>query len=462
MKIVINGVLRKNSMSLIFEYGDWYNLKGGNKSEELKNTLIGIWRERKFLPDDIEVDEEAKDKRYQPFLKFDNEEVKANNFVGFIQNGDEVIEIYPKVFRNHFKKPTEKEKSLMLRHIFYWFSYCRRWRFPFNQASLDTSEITEFPELIIHLIAESFLETVSNQPLTMYQGLEESLAVPKGSVNFKRYISNSISHGNYQNIECDHEPFMFDNKVNRIIKYCARLLLNQTKFAENIRLLQEVIFILDEVEDTGCSLHYIESTSINSFFQEYSKLMDCCKLILSNHLYSSKIYELTQWCLLFPMEYIFEDFIAGFLEKHFSKDWVIEYQKSDLYLSNNPKAFNMKHDIFLTSKHGSERKIIVDTKYKLRDSNFKSDPKKGIAQNDLYQMVSYAFKRGCTDVILIYPNLSDNLNEPDSFEIISGFKGKESIRVKAIEIPFFSVVDFENLEYKLCKVLRESLDAYQI
>jgi 5-methylcytosine-specific restriction enzyme subunit McrC len=31
------------------------------------------------------------------------------------------------------------------------------------------------------------------------------------------------------------------------------------------------------------------------------------------------------------MEYIFEDFVAGFLEQHFSKDWHVKYQKSDEY-----------------------------------------------------------------------------------------------------------------------------------
>jgi len=68
-------------------------------------------------------------------------------------------------------------------------------------------------------------------------------------------------------------------------------------------------------------------------------------------------------------------------------------------------VFNMQHDIFLTSKEHPDLKIIADTKYKLRDSNFKIDPKKGIAQNDLYQMVSYAFKRGCTDIMLFTQSL---------------------------------------------------------
>lgn len=444
-------------MALLFEYGKWQSIKNKNA---LHQMLKDIWKQRMFVVANSELSENETDNHYQPFLQFDDNQIRANNFVGFIQNGDEVVEIYPKVFRKHLPNPSENEKMLMLRHIFYWFSYCRKWNFPFNQASLDTIEIDEFPELIINLIANQFLETVSKQPLTMYQEVEETLANPRGSINFKRYISSSLSHGNFQNIECDYEPFLFDNKVNRVIKYCSRLLMNQTKFSENLRILQDVVFILDEVEDLHCTLHDIDKISLNTFFSDYSILLDSCKLILSQQLYSSRTYDLSQWCLLFPMEYIFEDFLAGFLENRFSKDWNIEYQKSDEYLSNTPKVFNMQHDIFLTSRHETKRKVIIDTKYKLRQDNFKTDPKKGVAQSDLYQMVSYAFKRGCTDIILVYPNISDNINSPDNFEIISGFEGAEKITISAIEIPFSSLTNFSRLDSVLYDVLETNLNKF--
>jgi 5-methylcytosine-specific restriction enzyme subunit McrC len=158
------------------------------------------------------------------------------------------------------------------------------------------------------------------------------------------------------------------------------------------------------------------------------------------------------------MEYIFEDFFAGFLEDKFHKQYKVEYQKSNEYLSNNPKVFNMQHDIFLTTKDGTNRKIIIDTKYKLRDNNFKSDLKKGVSQTDLYQMVSYAFKRGCTDIILVYPNLTENINEHDKFEIISGFENHEKVNVIAIEIPFWSLTDMKGLDKRIFDVVEQNLN----
>jgi 5-methylcytosine-specific restriction enzyme subunit McrC len=439
----------------LFEYDKWEKVEN---SSTLFHSLKTIWLQRNFADLTEGLEENETDKNYQPFLRFSNNEIRAENYVGFIQTGNDLIEIYPKVFRNC----QEKEKNDMLRHIFFWFNYCRKWKFPFSQAQLDRISIDEFPELIINLIANQFLEAVSNQPLTMYQPIEEAIQTPRGSINFKRYIANSLTNGNFQNIECDYEPFLFDNKVNRVIKYCSRLLMYQTKFSENLQTLQQVVFILDEVEDTPCNIYDIENITINNFFEEYNLILDSCKLIIGQQLYSSNSYDLSQWCLLFPMEYVFEDFVAGFLEQHFSKDWYVKYQKSDEYLATNDlgkKVFNMQHDIFLISKH-SGKKIIVDTKYKLRSANFKDDPKKNIAQADLYQMTSYAFRRGCTDIFLLYPNLTDKINDPDIFEISSGFKSDDKIKVTAMEIPFWTAnkLDTKDLENKLFNTLSAQLN----
>jgi len=439
-------------MSLLFEYGNWESV---SQPDALQAALRQIWHQDLFADPDAEPTEEQNDRRFQPFLKFDGNRIRANNFVGFVQHNDEVIEIYPKVFRHI--PDVHLEKELMLRHIFYWFGYCRKWRFPFNRASLDVIEIDQFPELIINLIANQFLETISEQPLTMYQPVEESMITRRGSINFARYAGKGLTHGNFHILECDHEPFLFDNRVNRIIKYCTRALLNQTRFHENQRVLQEVLFILDEVDDVICHVTDLDKISLNPFFENYVRVMEMSKLVLSQNLYSTTTYDMSQWCLLFPMEYIFEDFVAGFLKEKFHEQWKVEYQKSDQYLSNNPRAFQMRHDIFLTAKDDTDRKIIVDTKYKLRDRDFKSDIKKGIDQGDLYQMVSYAVKRGCTEVVLLYPNLSEDISLPDRFEVASGFTGRESINITAFEIPFWSWNDFKSLDQKLINILEENL-----
>lgn len=433
-------------MIRLFEYGQW---SPTDKKDQLKRQLQLLWSQR-FKDTEDDVLEGTDSSRYQPFLSFDDDLVRANNYVGYIQNDDEVIEIYPKVFK-HLENP---DPNLMLRQIFFWLSYCRKWRFPFNTATIDHREIDSFPEMIIHLMANQMLDVVATQPMMQYQMVEEALLAPRGSVNFNRYTSKSLSRGNFHQIECDYEPFLFDNTVNRIIKYCARLLLNQTRFAENQKILQDVVFILDEVEDVPCSLSDLSTIKLNTFYDDYLQVMETCKSILGNQLYSHQAYDASQWCLLFPMEYIFEDFVAGFLETHFSDQWKVKYQKSDMKLVSKPEVFTMQHDIFLTSRT-TGREIIVDTKYKVRV--IEEDNKLGVSQSDLYQVVSYAYRRGCTEVILIYPNRNEELLPPEVFEIESGFGGKDIIKVKVVEIPFWSNKDLNNVSDELKDQLKKLL-----
>lgn len=441
-------------MPLLFEY---HNESWVDDPESLKDYLVTIWKDRySVMHKELEEDDYVKNKKdYQPFLSFDGNIIRAKNYVGFIQSGDFHLEIYPKVFKSQLVSPL-----LMLKHLFFWFDYCSKWKFPFAKTNLDSLDDIELPELIIHLMASKMLETVSISPISLYQPVEESLYTPKGKISFSRYLSLGFISGNQHIIDCDHEPFVFDNRLNRVIKYTTRLLLNKTKFVENQHLLQELIFILDEVEDQPCSHYDLETIVLNPLFSEYADVIDICKIVLQQSIYANQQYDLSQWSLLFPMEYIFEDFIAGFLKTHFSADWRVEYQKSNLNLSSMPEAFQMQHDIFLTSKKDRRKKILVDTKYKLRENDSREDKKKGINQADMYQMVSYAFRRGCNEVLLIYPNTEKELKDPDTFIIESGFQEDCKIRVVAAEVPFWSSNDFANLSDNLKDTLQKTLLSY--
>lgn len=436
-------------MFTLFEYGQQISVKD---RIGLEGYLCFLWQDYKNLwVDENQETEIINSSNYQPFISFDGEKAKANNFVGFINCNDDSLEIYPKVFQGMHNP----NKDLMHRHLFYWFSYCKKIKFPFNQSFLDNIEIDRFPELIIYLIGKQMNETVSSKPFSAYEEVEEALMTPRGKINFNRYTTN-LSYGKYQFIDCDYEPFVYDNKVNRIIKHCVRLLLTQTKIPETQRILHEIIHVLDEVEDQVYTINQLNQIRVPTLFAEYEDLMQCCRMILENQIYSHAEYEMKNWSLLFPMEYVFEDFISGFLKDHFSRDFEIESQKSELYLHQIPKTFNLQHDILLTNKITKE-KIIIDTKYKPRWNLKSSDNKKGVSQADMYQMISYAYRRGTDKVILMYPNTSGKLAEDYIFRIQKS-NDNEEIKIKVIDVPFWSSIDHSevetNLLIKLDNVLR--------
>ena len=83
-------------MSLLFEYGKWEPVQ---KKDELKDFLRTIWQQRSRQELAEDEDNEVIDSKYQPFLQFDDSTIRANNYIGFIQHENELIEVYPKVFK---------------------------------------------------------------------------------------------------------------------------------------------------------------------------------------------------------------------------------------------------------------------------------------------------------------------------------------------------------------------------
>jgi 5-methylcytosine-specific restriction enzyme subunit McrC len=445
------------------EYGEWQSLNNVEERQQLQKFLDNVWEKRAFpfAQDWITDDETQREKNGQAFLQFDGKDFRAKNFVGFIQTGDIRIDIFPKVFGQE-----PKDKKLMLRHLFYWLSYCSKIRFPFLQSNLDIDHIDSLPELLIFLISHEIRAQVSDNPISMYEQKEEIMTTPRGRIDFSNYVKNGLSTGNWQNVDCIHEPFVYDNRVNQIIKYTCRLLQNTTKISENRQILDDIIFVLDEVEDCFCTVQDIDKVKLSPLFVAYSDILQWCRMILEQQIHSSEHDDSTQWCFLMPMEYVFEDFIAGFTKRHFSDNWKVKPQSSEKYLCEGPSVFLMKHDILLTSKESKESKdskkrtIILDTKYKLRSEQDFEDKKKGVSQSDMYQMVSYGLRRGCENLYLIYPNLYDGeIRDSATFTVESNFMDNAPIKINihAIELPFWSLMDFEHISEKLKKELSKIL-----
>src|SRR5690606_2420023 len=104
--------------------------------------------------------------------------------------------------------------------------------------------------------------------------------------------------------------------------------------------------------------------------------------------------DLKLFAFLLPMEYVFEDFIYGFIEKEIE---VVnpKGQSTGTYL-DEAQNFGLKPDLILDFGY---KRIIADTKYKLVYYD-NLDPKKGISQSDLYQMLAYAVRFGIQEIKL--------------------------------------------------------------
>lgn len=105
--------------------------------------------------------------------------------------------------------------------------------------------------------------------------------------------------------------------------------------------------------------------------------------------------------LLFPMEKVFEAYVAKNIKKVFKEiGWNVSTQDRGYYLFYEPRnQFALLPDIVVDC--GDRRKIIMDTKWKRLYNNERVNY--GISQFDMYQMYAYAKKYGTLEVWLLYP-----------------------------------------------------------
>ena len=417
----------------LFEYQNKVN---SNPSlDGLEDFLDDIWENRE--KNSFYLDEENESS--QKFIRFigKTNEIKSNKYVGVIYFNGNKINLLPKIFYDSDRDYSTDEVSQIQNHILWWLSYCRKIKFPNYQASLGNSK-SDFFEVLIYIFSKYTRELLNSSIYQQYEEVNRELSFIKGRLNTSQYINENLSKGRWHKLNCSYDAFVFDNEFNRIIKYVTTLLFNVTASSENKKKLREILFILDEVTDERATAEQCSKISFNPMFGEFETVRDYCKLFLSNCVSFDYKNELKLFAFLLPMEYVFEDFIFGFIDKELEAVRA-KSQKSDTYLDEG-KTFNLKPDLWLKTANKS---LVADTKYKIVYSDEK-DPKKGISQNDLYQMIAYAVRFEVDQIILFYPNTLKQDQEKNTQMIIKDAlaNGKE-ITIKAFQLPIINREIFE-------------------
>lgn len=406
-----------------------------------REYLDSIWQNRPLFLSEEDDEDEIRSTR-QRFFIIEGESIftiRAKNYIGFVQYGSLRINVYPRVF----SQQKEPNAAHMLQHVFKWLSYCNRIHFPFTNFNAGAEDCQDWMEAFIFLFASFTTAALNTSPHFAYEEITEEMSFVRGRIAMPQYIKNNLANGNHHLLHCTYEPFVYDNTFNRVVKHTAKLLLRCTEEKRNKELLDNICFTLDEVSDVYCTVSDCDNVKINRLYPETDNITNMCRLFLQFQQTDASTASDNHLCVLLPMEVIFEGYVGGFIQYHFPSLNAI-VQASGEYLAINETlkpVFRMKHDILINGK------LIIDTKYKFRQSE---DDKKGVSQNDLYQMTAYCYKREVLNGMLLYPQLSGSLNFNTTQLQINSI----SVEIEAIDITETEITKFEKLQVaKFSKLL---------
>lgn len=414
----------------LFEYQNKADIQ--DSFEGLEGFLDEIWNSREknsFYSEN--GNNKIESQRFLQFIHKTNE-LKSNKYVGVIHFKGNKINLLPKIFFDSEKEYQTNEVNQIQNHILWWLSYCRKIKFPNYQASLGSAK-SDFFEVLIYLFSKYTRELLNSSIYQQYEEVNRELSFIKGRLNTNEYINENLSKGKWHKLNCTYDAFVFDNEFNRIIKYVTTLLFNVTSSQDSKKNLREILFILDEVSDVRATAEQCSRISFNPMFGEFETVRDYCQLFLTNCISFDYKNDLKLFAFLLPMEYVFEDFIFGFIDKELEKVSA-KPSRSDTFLDVG-EAFKLKPDLWLEI---NEKSVIADAKYKIIYSDEK-DPKKGISQNDLYQMIAYAVRFEVDEIILFYPNtIKQGQEEETELTIKDALADGKEIYIRAFQLPIIN------------------------
>ena len=329
--------------------------------------------------------------------KHRQEILTVQNYVGTIMlSTGTTIEILPKLFKDDKQENRESARRLVVEML----KACGLITYKsFQNANLKYEKMPIF-EIYVRIFLNEIFDLYKKGLKSGYELKQENEKFLKGKLLFSQHIKYNFAHA--ERFFVEYDEFSVNRPENRLIKATLERLKRVTQAEENKRDLRRLLMIFVDVES---------STHIDSDFQkctggrnmkEYEGILSFCKMFLRGLSYSTYAGKHNTLALLFPMEKLFEGYIAKKIKDEFApKGWTVKTQHTGKYLFEDPRMFSLRPDIYL--EKGNDI-ILMDTKWKLLTDD--RAEKYGISQADMYQMYAYHKRfENVKKVILLYPSL---------------------------------------------------------
>ena len=452
-------------MSIFFEYQkkDYEGsfLESTAEREIFKSVLNKLWAERKQFGLTSVYFDDGEDGSEQQFFFFYDTYVKAGKYIGSIKYGQQIVQIIPKTLEAGLdRRSVSQLLDLANKNLLWWLSRCSKIKFPKTFSGWDTRDFS-FLDILIHLFAALTRDDLIYNKHQAYINKEEDIGTLRGRIDFAKYATNYYK-GNAHVLPCVYDSLEIDNLYNQVIKFTAKLLLQNTSNEEITKVLHEITWILDDVEDVFLTAKDCERIVVSPLNDNMQIILDYCKMFLSGMSIKLDANDLEIFTFLIPSEKLFEDFIFGFIKDEFQYNagilsiqeegnqdgkripLALEKDEFDKVVNH---SFRLKPDIYISKTEGD---IILDTKYKViytKDEALEADRKKSLVSiSDVYQMLAYTIKLNVQTCHLLYPGSLDTEHKLGTHYEISHNNGKDVSKVFYHRIPTLIDNDYDELK----------------
>ncbi len=320
--------------------------------------------------------------------------ITAKNYVGLITMYDgTTIEILPKVF-SHETVTEYNVKKLLINML----KTLRNAPFKTLQSANVNIEKLNIFEIFIRMFVDEVFCIVKRGLKCSYETIQSNENIFKGKIVFTNQIKHNYAHKERSYIEYDE--FNTNRSENKILKSTLNYLYKNTTSFKNKSDIKTLLNAFSNVDESKNYQSDFSKITPDRKTADYRTALLWSKVFLMGKSFTSFSGSEVAFALLFPMETLFESYIAVHLKKALNhSNYTLSAQDKTYHLFDSPKKFLMKPDIVIKNNK-SDKIFIMDTKWKIL-----SDTKAnyGISQADMYQMYAYQKKYASENITLLYP-----------------------------------------------------------
>ena len=339
--------------------------------------------------------------------------VSVNNYVGLVQlKSGYQVQILPKIDLAEDSKKTLIKMLKSLKDLPGKIS---------SNADLKISNMNLY-EIYINMYLNGVYSLLKHGMKSAYVSQEDNLKFYKGKLRVNEQIKYNFAH--QERFFVSYDEFLPDRPENRLVKSTLLKLKKISSSAQNIKEINRLISAFDQVSISSNFENDFSKVIIGRNTQDYKNLMKWSKVFLFNKSFTTFAGNTPSRAILFPMEQVYESFVAKKIKKAF-KNWSVSAQDREYYLfeelnSTKRKIFGLIPDIVIRKGNST---VILDTKWKRLIPDIKKNY--GITSADMYQMYVYAMKYAKNNVIpeiwLLYP-MTNEMKNSFMFESNDGVK----------------------------------------
>lgn len=275
---------------------------------------------------------------------------------------------------------------------------------------IDTGQVTALDwqretllETLIRLFSEKLVDAVRQGMPRRYVEHADDLSALRGRLNITRQFTTLAVEPS--RLACRYDALTPDIALNRIMKAAVTRLSRIARTTDNQRRLRELAFAYADIADVPVSALSWDDVVLDRTNGRWRELLNLARLLLGERFQTTSAGGSHGFSLLFEMSTLFEEYVARMLRRALADtDLRVVSQGGRLYCletDGRRGLFQTRPDILI--KRGDAVVQVIDTKWKRIAARI-DDPKQGVSQADVYQMMAYGRLYRCGRLTLLYPH----------------------------------------------------------